>query len=523
MQRIHADPERKKLFHPGASTGGAFFSIAGDVKEGLVIICEGYGTGATLHELTGHTVVCAMNCHNIIAVAPKIKKLYPQRKILVAADNDRYQENNPGLRDAKAAVEQFKLDGYFYPEFPEGHPGSDWNDFAALVGMAAAEKAIREKVEWECLPEAERKRVQELEQIKALERTLDSSICLPNVEMIAGMFPRGFLSFVIAAPGVGKTWFMQRCISDLSIGGPVFDGFSHSVPMKSLILAGEAGWELLIRRGAETRWPVDTRNVVIISTLEAEGKGFSFDLDTPDGQRRFEAAVDRNRPDIVFVDTLSAVHNSDENKSLEMKPIFLYLMRIARQYDAAIVVDHHTRKRKFAENKFLLTQDEAVGSSILNRFGSVIVGIEPTDTSSGTTGNDQEIDLFESKSDVASSKVNLVRVLKSWFRKPPPFTFKLEENDAGRTIMTIDSNPKIGGGARARVWTYIARAHTPGAWFKSGDIKDAGIGVSKRQIDRCLSDLVQNGKLQHQGEGKISQYSIPMTYLDALNDCNDDE
>ena len=48
-------------------------------------------------------------------------------------------------------------------------------------------------------------------------------------------FPRGGLSVVIAAPGTGKTWFVLRIACDLSVGGPIFEGFAEETkPLKSL-------------------------------------------------------------------------------------------------------------------------------------------------------------------------------------------------------------------------------------------------------------------------------------------------
>ena len=106
-----------------------------------------------------------------------------------------------------------------------------------------------------------------------LRKTLDPEVELPPLRMVGGLFPKGYLSSVIAAPGVGKTWFFQRLVTDLSLGGPVFDGFAYSEPAKSLVMAGESGYELLIRRVREMRWPVAKENVVIYSSVDSAFKG----------------------------------------------------------------------------------------------------------------------------------------------------------------------------------------------------------------------------------------------------------
>jgi predicted NACHT family NTPase len=87
-----------------------------------------------------------------------------------------------------------------------------------------------------------------LEMLENLHKTIDRSIYTPPPEMIGGMFPRRFLSVIIAAPGTGKTWLVQRLASDLSIGGAVLDGLCESEPKNVLIFAGEAGVDTLIQR-----------------------------------------------------------------------------------------------------------------------------------------------------------------------------------------------------------------------------------------------------------------------------------
>ena len=193
---------------------------------------------------------------------------------------------------------------------------------------------------------------------------------------------------------------MQKFVSDLSVGGQIFDGVEYSKPKKSLIFAGEAGYETLIRRAAETKWPVDKTNVQIYSSIEAGLKGFSFDIGTPEGQENLKYALELDEPEIVFFDTLTSFHSADENKAVEMKPIFEHLLSVARQRNMAIVLVHHTRKRKLAEQKFMMTQDESIGSSVLNRLVAVVLGIESID------GADDENNPEE-------NKTNLVKVQKS--------------------------------------------------------------------------------------------------------------
>ena len=214
LQRINADGE--KLFHAGAAVAGSFFSIGADLKDGPVILCEGYATGATLHELTGHAVICAMNSGNLSVVAPVARKMYPKRKVLVAADNDVGTKGNPGVAAAKKAVKEAGLDGFFCPEFPEGADGSDWNDFAAAVGMDGAAEKIRRCVERECKTKPEKTPDKGVREFNAKDLM---KMDFPPVKWaVEGFLPAG-CSVLAGGPKVGKSILSLHLSLAVAVGG----------------------------------------------------------------------------------------------------------------------------------------------------------------------------------------------------------------------------------------------------------------------------------------------------------------
>ncbi|MGQ5488790.1 toprim domain-containing protein [Thauera sp. ZXT1-4] len=128
VQRIQADGGKR--FKPGRA-GGLFSPIGGLSNPAIILICEGWATGATLHEETGHPVLCAMNAGNLLAVARAARSAWAGADLVICADNDRQTEGNPGVTYATAAA---KATGarLIVPEFPEGVAGSDFNDAAAI-------------------------------------------------------------------------------------------------------------------------------------------------------------------------------------------------------------------------------------------------------------------------------------------------------------------------------------------------------------------------------------------------------
>lgn len=126
----HPELGRDKDFM-GGRKAGLFFPI-GEPSE-TILIAEGYATGATVHEMTGFRVYVAFDRGNLKPVALTVRKLHPDARIIIAADNDRHTPGNPGLTDATAAA--LAVEGLVSaPQFPEGVAGSDWNDYAAWRG-----------------------------------------------------------------------------------------------------------------------------------------------------------------------------------------------------------------------------------------------------------------------------------------------------------------------------------------------------------------------------------------------------
>jgi phage/plasmid primase-like uncharacterized protein len=99
LQRITS---KAKLFTSGTAVTGNFFvigTITGRPGERVVEV-EGFGTGAAVHESTGHPVVVAFDCGNLLPVARKILAKYPQVDLAICADDDWKKPGNPGVSHA---------------------------------------------------------------------------------------------------------------------------------------------------------------------------------------------------------------------------------------------------------------------------------------------------------------------------------------------------------------------------------------------------------------------------------------
>jgi len=82
-----------KNFRKGGKKTGCFFPI-GDVTHGTtVLFCEGFATGASLHQATGLPVIVCFDSGNIHNVATSLAPRMPEKVLLFCGDDDRLTED----------------------------------------------------------------------------------------------------------------------------------------------------------------------------------------------------------------------------------------------------------------------------------------------------------------------------------------------------------------------------------------------------------------------------------------------
>ncbi|SEN63651.1 toprim domain-containing protein [Nitrosomonas marina] len=116
LQFIEADGTKR--FLSGGRKRGCFYTI-GDLTH-TVLICEGFATGASLHEDTSQRVVIAFDAGNLLPVARNIRELSPDSEIIICADND-----ISGVGQAKATEAALSIGAKV---LTPPTPGTDWND-----------------------------------------------------------------------------------------------------------------------------------------------------------------------------------------------------------------------------------------------------------------------------------------------------------------------------------------------------------------------------------------------------------
>lgn len=105
----------------------------------VLVIAEGFSTAATLYQALGFSTISAGDNTNLLAVARALRGKYPDKKIIIAGDDDRHVQRihgyNPGKERAAEAAEAVGGKSVF-PVFCkdemilESKSFSDWNDLA---------------------------------------------------------------------------------------------------------------------------------------------------------------------------------------------------------------------------------------------------------------------------------------------------------------------------------------------------------------------------------------------------------
>lgn len=168
-------PNGFKKYLPGGEKQGGYFFIDGEDGD-VTVICEGVSTGRSINMATDHPVFCAYDKGNLKNIAVALRKKFPDKKLVIAADDDQWKINhnkkpekidaddlkmrpgddpiwselaergllkNEGLEAAKQAA--VKAAAFTVtPGFPPNHKEkpTDFNDLHAIIGLNAVKKRI---------------------------------------------------------------------------------------------------------------------------------------------------------------------------------------------------------------------------------------------------------------------------------------------------------------------------------------------------------------------------------------------
>lgn len=99
-------PNGTKLFPKFGRKAGNWHMIGHRPEPEVVAVAEGYATGASIHEAMGWPVAVALDDGNLGKVAPLLRLLHPEARLVVCGDDDPDTEGNPGRTKAEKVASQ---------------------------------------------------------------------------------------------------------------------------------------------------------------------------------------------------------------------------------------------------------------------------------------------------------------------------------------------------------------------------------------------------------------------------------
>lgn len=151
VQRVW--PNGRKIFTKDCAKAGCAVRL-GDVdgcdSAQIIMLTEGFATGCTVRMATGHDypVFVAMDAYNLGLVVDIVRARYPDRTMLICADDDwlTTEPPNPGRNFAKACAKRVPGCHYVYPIFPldlvRSDKHTDFNDLHAVAGLDAVKRQV---------------------------------------------------------------------------------------------------------------------------------------------------------------------------------------------------------------------------------------------------------------------------------------------------------------------------------------------------------------------------------------------
>ena len=175
IERLHGTD--KQFWPAGLKITGNFHMIGVPDPKGIILLAEGYATGASLHEASGHAVAVTFNANNVLPVLKNLKAHYKRASFLICADDDYlcrcssckkqtpvadaegfvipcshcgepHKKNNTGIRVATNACADVSGASWVIPQFTarDGRKITDFNDLHVEESLQAVAAQVNDAV-----------------------------------------------------------------------------------------------------------------------------------------------------------------------------------------------------------------------------------------------------------------------------------------------------------------------------------------------------------------------------------------
>lgn len=212
----------------------------------------------------------------------------------------------------------------------------------------------------------------------------------------------GFVTMFAGYSGVGKSFLLLRLCGCITNGWEFPDGSHYKKESGSVLWAeGETAQRLNYVRGkkmglnmSKFLYPFDQPFI-------------DYDMENQHHNQRLLDFLSHREVKLLVIDSLSGVHNGDENSS-DMNRNIKFLATTAQETQKPILITHHLKKKTMNDAK-VITLQQVRGSSAIVQNTRLVIGID-------IPGSDQHY--------------KRVQVLKSNLSEiPDPFAFRIKNGN----------------------------------------------------------------------------------------------
>ena len=360
------EPDGTKRFKADGKIKGSYHSIGGKPVHTL-LICEGYATGASLHQATGYPVAVAFHAGNMEAVAIALRaKLGAAIKIIICADNDRKTESKTGVNTGLVAATKAAgvVSGLIaIPHFQnDDFQLTDFNDLHHSEGLQAV-KAIIDKANI-AAPTPQKTNSQD----RAVNIRSGADITpVPITWLWSGWLPAGKLTILAGTAGTGKTTLALGLAATLSTAGKWPDG-SHCLKRGNVLIwssedvAEDTLLPRLIASGA------DIKRCHFIEGITHHGENVPFDpsQDMPDLHRAVESIGGIS---LLIIDPIVSAVSGDMHKANDVRRSLQAIVDFAEAHLCAVIGITHFAKGGVGK----APQDRVIGSQAFGALARMVL------------------------------------------------------------------------------------------------------------------------------------------------------
>ena len=361
------DKEGGKKFKSGGRIDGCYYSFGGKPVD-TILICEGFATGATLHQATGYPVAVAFNAGNLEAVAKTLRAKLPKIKIVICADHDKFSATgNTGLKSAAKAARS--ISGLLaVPEFvDDGGKLTDFNDLAQSEGLPVV-KAIIEKVLREVTDTSTANPRTTETHTRTVNIRCGADIQpLPITWLWPGWLPAGKLTILAGAAGTGKTTLALGLAAALTVGGRWPDSTHCATKGNVLVWSSEdSPDDTLVPRLIASGADISRCHFIDGITDQGESVPFNPSQDILDLHRAVEKI---GGVSLLIIDPIVSAVSGDMHRANDVRRSLQTIVDFATAHGCAVIGISHFSKGGATKTP----QDRVIGSQAFGALARMVL------------------------------------------------------------------------------------------------------------------------------------------------------